>query len=43
MQSTKTRALAIATTLALLSSFAFADAADVGVCAIVAKPADFNH
>jgi hypothetical protein len=35
--------LAGATTLALLSFFAFVSAAEVGVCAIVAKPADFNH
>jgi hypothetical protein len=43
MLPTKSGPLAGAATLALLSYFAFANAAEVGICAIVVKPADFNH
>ena len=43
MQSRKTHLLAGATMLALLALIANIDAADVGVCEIVAKPASFDH
>ena len=42
MQSRKVRLVGV-TTLALLSAFAFANAAEVGICEIVAKPTDFDH
>jgi hypothetical protein len=43
MQSRKTHLLAGATMLALLALIANIDAADVGVCAIVANPVNFDH
>jgi RecJ-like exonuclease len=43
MRPKKVRFFARATILALLWSFTIATAAEVGVCAIVDKPASFNH